>query len=270
MGRRNNKKGTGLKPYQSKTPDKDSYCLISFSMRSSPPWHALKASQRGLYVELAGQYRVGVAAVGTPRHDHPERADFMPETVIYYSQSVAKASGSYTNFKTGAFNNNAFREDMKALQAFGFIDLMENGRNARKPNVYRLSTRWRDYTTEDVQRIMEGLEAVKDVKRQNARDRKRLSDERKRYALPATTRPADNTPPKSLPPADEGHTTTSNNGLTPANMEGFTMADIEREAKSITELYNRRTAGRKREWQETEILLSAVAALQEKKRATKK
>lgn len=196
MGKRGNRERK-LLPFQSNAPTgaNEQFSIITRSLRKSPAWHALTRGQRGLYVELTGCMRWdsnGEAPKGTPRHDYPDRLDFAKPWIIYYSQAMAKASGAYNNYATGAFNTHAFREDMAMLQALGFIDLLRAGKNTRTANVYQLSERWKKYTPEDVHQIMEQLQARKKERLQKTRERKRLSDTRKRLleAEPPTQRGA--------------------------------------------------------------------------------
>ncbi len=44
----------------------------------------------------------------------------------------------YTREKT-------FYDDMKVLSEHGLIDLIENNKNLRQPNVYAFSSRWKDW-----------------------------------------------------------------------------------------------------------------------------
>lgn len=273
MGRRSKKvKGRGLLPYQSMAPagTNEQFSAIALSMRMSPAWHALKRGQRGLYGELTACLRFdrnGKPPERTPRYDYPERLDFALPWVIYYSQALAKASGAYSDPITGAFNNTAFRDDMKTLQALGFIDLLLKGKNVRKPNVYKLSERWKNYKDEDAQRILEALSEEK-------KKVKRLRAERKRHALPTSTTPMPALEIQKLskvttptPPTIEEWKRHRVNTLAEKEMEGFTMQEIERMAKDIAYQFNRRTDGRTMEWTDKRILLDAVAALKEQKKA---
>lgn len=231
---------------------KEPFTPITLSMRKSVAWHKLTAAQRGLYLEVAAQYRVdknGQPPEHTPRHDYPDIPAFQFPTVIYFPKSLAIASGAYTNPVKGNFNNDSFRKALKALEALGFIDVLARGKVQKKNNVYKLSNRWAGITEEEAQKIVEGL-----------------SSQSKQKKTSETSKPvtaASDTAEERQ--KDESQILLQ---LTEKQKGGFSELDIIAKAKSIAEEATQR--GIPFEWSNREALLDAVEVLKQERKEKKK
>lgn len=245
------KSKNGWQPFQSVwgKDGKEPFTPITLSMRKSVAWHKLTAAQRGLYVEVAAQYRTdknGKSPEHTPRYDYPDNEKYQNPTVIYFPKSLAIATGAYTNPVKESFKNTSFRRDMKALEALGFIDVIKRAGNIRKNNVYKLSNRWAGISEEEAQKIVQGLSSQS--------KQKKTSETSKPVTAASDTAKA------------EGQRIESQSlcKLTQKQMGGFSETDIIAKAKSIAE-----EAAAQRgipfEWSNREALLDAVEVLKQER-----
>lgn len=97
---------------------------IYISMMQSSAWMKLSKNARLLYLYMKAQY---YGAKNIPEH---------PNTDFVYNWALAsKTHRLYTNYKQ-------FQNDRNMLIEYGFIELIENGKNTRTKNIYRFSDKW--------------------------------------------------------------------------------------------------------------------------------
>lgn len=97
---------------------------IYITMMQSNAWMQLSKNARLLYLYMKAQY-YGAKNL----HDRPA-TDF-----VFNWALVSKTYKLYTNYQR-------FENDRDMLIKYGFIDLVENGKNTRTKSIYRFSDRW--------------------------------------------------------------------------------------------------------------------------------
>lgn len=97
---------------------------IYVSMINSTAWMMLSKNARLLYVYMKAQY---YGAKNLPEH---------PETDFVFNWALV--SKTYKLYK----NHARFEKDRDMLIKYGFIELIENGKNTRTKSIYRFSDKW--------------------------------------------------------------------------------------------------------------------------------
>lgn len=97
---------------------------IYVSMMQSNAWMKLSKNARLLYLYMKAQYYGA--------RNLPER----PNTDFVFNWAlVSKTYKLYTNYQR-------FENDRNMLIEYGFIELIENGKNTRTKSIYRFSDKW--------------------------------------------------------------------------------------------------------------------------------
>jgi hypothetical protein len=113
----------------------DTSANIYMSMLMSDNWHKLTKNQQILYVYCKAQY------YAEKRKPKPQIAQLSDgELDLCFTMNKSKWCNLYHIYKEG--NQNGFIKDMKALINYGFIELVENGKNTRTKSIYKLSNKW--------------------------------------------------------------------------------------------------------------------------------
>ena len=100
---------------------------IYVTMLQSKAWMQLSKNAQVLYLYMKAQY---YGAKNLPEH---------PSTDFVFNWALAsKTYKLYTNAEQ-------FKKDKDMLIEYGFIDLVENGKNTRTKNIYRYSDRWQSF-----------------------------------------------------------------------------------------------------------------------------
>ncbi len=100
---------------------------IYVSMMQSNAWMQLSKNARLLYIYMKAQYY--------GQKNLPER----PSTDFVFNWAlVNKTYKLYSN--KGQFEN-----DRNMLIQYGFIEIVENGKNTRTKNIYRYSDKWQSF-----------------------------------------------------------------------------------------------------------------------------
>ena len=105
----------------------------------SEAWGQLSNNARVLYLYMKMQLFGG-------------KRDGLPEGQFYFNRST------YTKTYRLYSNQNQFYKDRDLLIAYGFIDMIESGKNTRTKAVYQFSDRWQRV---DVQQVQEERKAPK-------------------------------------------------------------------------------------------------------------
>lgn len=123
------------KSFESNGATNDTSANIYMSMLMSENWRKLTKNQQLLYVYCKAQY------YAEKRKPKPKLAQLSEEESCQcFTMNKSKWCSLYHIYKDG--NQNGFIKDMKALIQYGFIDLIENGRNSRTKSIYKFSNRW--------------------------------------------------------------------------------------------------------------------------------
>lgn len=145
MGQNKRKKGRDLyerKAYETRKPGVQTgepFAAIYSSMMGSEAWGQLSNNARVLYLYMKMQLFGG-------------KRDGLPEGQFYFNRST------YTKTYRLYSNQNQFYKDRDLLIAYGFIDMIESGKNTRTKAVYQFSDRWQRV---DVQQVQEERKAPK-------------------------------------------------------------------------------------------------------------
>lgn len=111
------------KPFESVGGNKLSANIYA-TMIQSDAWSKLSKNARLLYVYMKMQYYGQ-----RPIPEHPA-VDF-----VFNWALVSKTYKLYSNYKR-------FENDRNMLIEYGFIELIENGKNTRTKSIYRFSDKW--------------------------------------------------------------------------------------------------------------------------------
>lgn len=123
------------KGFESTGISSDTSANIYMSMLMSENWQKLTKNQQILYVYCKAQY------YAEKRKPKPQIAQLNDEElVLCFTMNKSKWCSLYHIYKDG--NQNGFIKDMKALIDYGFIELVENGKNTRTKSIYKLSNKW--------------------------------------------------------------------------------------------------------------------------------
>lgn len=131
---RNNKKYQP-KPFESDGNPSDTSANIYMSMLMSYAWQQLSKNAQVLYVYCKAQY---YAEKRKPKTEHQQLTE--QEQRQCFTMNKSKWQKLYKIYKS---DNGQFNKDMKQLIDFGFVELLEGGKNVRKKNTYMLSNKWK-------------------------------------------------------------------------------------------------------------------------------
>ena len=137
-----NKQTYERQSFETKKPGKQTgepFAAIYSSMLRSDAWEQLSNNARVLYLYMKMQLFGG-------------KRDGLPEGQFYFNRST------YTKTYNLYRNQNQFYKDRDLLIAYGFIDIIESGKNTRTKAVYQFSDRWQRV---DVQQVQEERKAPK-------------------------------------------------------------------------------------------------------------
>ncbi len=132
MGQR--KKPYTPKAFESTGISNDTSANIYGSMLESPAFKDLSKNQRLLYIYMKKQY------YGTrkPGRDFPEIEELQGNDMFYFPLSLAVKYKLYTRNNHTQFNN-----DIKAIEKYGFIKTVVNGKSQQIKSVYQFSNGWK-------------------------------------------------------------------------------------------------------------------------------
>ncbi len=116
----------------------EAYIALFKTLLNSPAFHELTGNQRSLYIFCMTQW-------GTdPFEDKYSEPDNVTEVdrreSFYMNLALGHSSGIY-----GDKSKNTFYNDLKRLEAVGFIDCIYHGKGKGAKSIYRLSDRWKNF-----------------------------------------------------------------------------------------------------------------------------
>ena len=121
------------KPFESSGSKSDTSSNLYMSMLLSNAWRSLSAQQQRLYLYCKAQY---YAEKNKPNGDP-----------LCFTMSQAKWCGLYGLYEKS--NARGFYRDMSALIGAGFIKCEECGATTRTKSIYKFSSMWQKYGTQD-------------------------------------------------------------------------------------------------------------------------
>ena len=125
------------KKFESTGISSDTSANIYMSMLMSDAWQSLTKNQQILYLYCKAQY------YAEKRKPKPKLVELDAEQLsLCFTMNKSKWCTLYNIYSKG--NQNGFSKDMSELIDKGFIDLVENGKNTRTKNIYKLSSGWQD------------------------------------------------------------------------------------------------------------------------------
>lgn len=139
--------GTGKIPG---TALNECFLTIYESMLRSEAYKALTIRQRHLYIICKAQWY----GKRKPSADYPDLG-FENECFYLHRNQVINDYALYT-IHTARF----FYEDMRALIAYGFIELVSNGKANHTKNIYRFSSRWKFINHEQITQIAAEIKKI--------------------------------------------------------------------------------------------------------------
>lgn len=123
------------KSFESTGISSDISSNIYMSMLISENWQKLTKNQQILYVYCKAQY------YAEKKKPKPKIAQLSDEDLAQcFTMNKSKWCNLYHIYKNG--NQNGFIKDMKSLIDYGFIEIVENGKNTRTKSIYKLSSKW--------------------------------------------------------------------------------------------------------------------------------
>lgn len=131
---KNNKKYEP-KSFESDGSSSDTSANIYMSMLMSYAWQQLSKNAQVLYVYCKAQY---YAEKKKPKTEHRQLTE--QEQRQCFTMNKSKWQKLYKIYKS---DNGQFNKDMKQLIDYGFVELLESGKNVRKKNTYMLSNKWK-------------------------------------------------------------------------------------------------------------------------------
>lgn len=120
------------KPYESTKGKGDTSSNIYESMLLHPAFRDLTMNQRALYMYMKDQKYA--------QKRKPIEGD---DTTFYFNQCKWLKGGAHSYDLYS--NKDQFYKDRDTLVSHGFIEIVENNKNQRCSNVYRLSDGWRTW-----------------------------------------------------------------------------------------------------------------------------
>ena len=121
------------KPFESDGRGSDTSANIYVSMLLSDAWRALTAQQQRLYLYCKSQY---YSEKKKPNNDR-----------LCFTMNQSKWCSLYGLYEKS--NAKGFYRDMSALIEHGFVACAECGAITRTKNIYKFSSMWQKYGTED-------------------------------------------------------------------------------------------------------------------------
>lgn len=129
----NKKKKYIPKPFESDGSKSDTSANIYHSMLISPQWKALSKGAMVLYLYCKAQY---YAEKSKPVSKYKTLSE--SEKARCFTMNKAKRDG----YELYSDHAGQFQKEMKELLQYGFVDIVEQGKNTRTKNIYMLSDRW--------------------------------------------------------------------------------------------------------------------------------
>lgn len=130
-----NSKKYAPKPFESDGNASDTSANIYMSMLMSYAWQQLSKNAQVLYVYCKAQY---YAEKRKPKPEHRQLSE--QEQRQCFTMNKSKWQKLYKIYKS---DNGQFNKDMKQLIEYGFVELLESGKNVREKNTYILSSEWK-------------------------------------------------------------------------------------------------------------------------------
>lgn len=123
------------KAFESDGSKSDTSANIYMSMLMSKSWKALTKNAQLLYLYCKAQY---YAQKKKPKPDYRQLTEQEQRQCFNMNKSMWKdLYGIYTN-------EGQFYKDRDLLIKYGFIEIIENGKNTRTKSIYMLSGKWRE------------------------------------------------------------------------------------------------------------------------------
>lgn len=122
-------------PFESDGSPSDTSANIYMSMLMSYAWQQLSKNAQILYVYCKAQY---YAEKKKPKSEFRQLTE--QEERQCFTMNKSKWQKLYNIYKS---DNGQFNRDMKQLIEWGFVELVESGKNVRKKNTYMLSSKWK-------------------------------------------------------------------------------------------------------------------------------
>jgi hypothetical protein len=123
------------KSFESDGNSSDTSANIYMSMLMSYAWQQLSKNAQVLYVYCKAQY---YAEKKKPKTEHQQLTE--QEQRQCFTMNKSKWQKLNNIYKS---DNGQFNKDMKQLIYYGFVELLEGGKNVRKKNIYMLSNKWK-------------------------------------------------------------------------------------------------------------------------------
>lgn len=125
------------KPFESTGLSSDTSANIYMSMLTSYAWQKLTKNQQVLYLYCKAQYY----AQKDKDKQKPKIAQLSAEEFRRcFTMNKSKWCNLYHLYNNG--NQGSFAKDMRALVKWGFVELVEEGKNISSCNIYMLSDKW--------------------------------------------------------------------------------------------------------------------------------
>jgi hypothetical protein len=132
---RGRKKPYEKKAFESDGMRSDTSANIYMSMLLSKAWRDLSPQQQRLYLYCKAQY-------------YAEKRKPLGDSLCF-TMNQSKWSSLYGLYERS--NARGFYRDMAALMDHGFVECLVSGRATRTKNIYRFSSAWTAFGTEDFQ-----------------------------------------------------------------------------------------------------------------------
>lgn len=122
------------KVFESDGSKSDTSANIYMSMLMSENWQALTKNAQLLYLYCKAQY---YAEKRKPKPDYKQLTE--QEQHQCFTMNKSKWKNLYHLYT----NESQFYKDRDLLVKYGFIEIIENGKNTRTKSIYMLSDKWR-------------------------------------------------------------------------------------------------------------------------------
>lgn len=129
---RKRKDAKPYKPFESRK-EYGGFTRISWDMMESKAYQDLTMRQRQLYFELKREYNPEKSTGGV--------------VIQPNDQNILFPESKWKPLYKG--NSRAWKIDRQALEDHGFIETMERGQTSRTPNVYKLSSKWKEWPVKE-------------------------------------------------------------------------------------------------------------------------
>lgn len=117
---------------------REAHTSLYVSLKNTKAYHALTAKQRCLYEECMAQFSTDPYKDKYLEQDNITQRDRRES--FYMNLALIQGTGIY---KKGG--KNTFYNDLKQLEAWGFIDCIYHGKGKGSKSIYRLSERWKKF-----------------------------------------------------------------------------------------------------------------------------